>query len=79
MLTAQNRNMFFGWARNKCLLPPSTTTARGSSAGTSAPQVCIPVLGSLPKEGGLCPRSYFSGNLLLLWPHHPMQTQIWLL
>lgn len=52
-LTAQNRNMYFGWARNKCLLPPSTTTARGSSAGISAPQGLHPCA-RLPAQGGRC-------------------------
>lgn len=74
--SSKQKYVFFGWARNKCLLPPSTTTTTGSSAGTV---VCIPVLGSLPKVGGVCPRSCFPGNLLPLWPHHPMQTQIWML
>lgn len=78
-LTAQNRNMYFGWARNKCLLPPSTTTARGSSAGISAPQGLHPCARLPAKVGGVCPRYCFPGNPLPLWPHHTMQTQIWLL
>lgn len=79
-MTAQNRNMFFlaGQGISVCSLPAQPQPVAAVQA-LLLPRVCITVLGSLPKVGGVCPRSCFPENLLPLWPHHPIQTQIWML